>query len=199
MVSAPTFILAIFALPHLTTAAKTVKGNKTRPNILFISTDQQRTSTLGCYGSSFAHSPNLDKLANQGVRFTDAYTASPVCSPSRTSMLTGVHVPIHGILENDMVGTHRDGLTPYFDQLKKAGYHTALIGKTHFNPVPSSIDHLDAHTGNTDMRGSTISGEDFLETYLVNQTMLWIKKVSPGKGGRLDTGAPWFAYLSMVS
>jgi len=173
--------------------------SKTRPNILFISTDQQRTSTLGSYGSTFAHSPNLDQLAQDGVRFTEAYTASPVCSPSRTSMLLGVHVPIHGIVENDMTGTYREGPTPYFDQLKKAGYHTSLIGKTHFHPVPKSIDHLDVHTGNSDKRGANISEYDFLETYLVNQTMQWIEDVTPGGGGQHDTGAPWFAYLSMVS
>jgi hypothetical protein len=69
-------------------------------NILFIGTDQQRTSTLNCYGNSWAHSPNIDRLARDGVRFTDAYTVTPVCSPSRTSVLTGVHVPIHGVYEN---------------------------------------------------------------------------------------------------
>lgn len=114
-------------------------------------------------------------------------------------MLVGVHVPIHGIVENDMVGNMRDSLTPYFDQMKKAGYHTALIGKTHFKPVPKSIDHLDVHTGNADKRGATISSEDFLETYLVNQTMKWIKEVTPGGGGKGATGAPWFANIGMVS
>ena len=162
------------------------------PNILLISTDQQRTSTLRCYGNAFAYSPNLDRLAAQGVRFTDAHTASPVCSPSRTSVLTGVHVPVHGIYENDG-RDYRSGVTNYFDVLKAAGYRTAMIGKTHFSPVPSSIDHLDAHSGNTDMRGSDVSADNFLETYLVNQTMSWIDNQTR------QAGAPWLAYLSMVS
>lgn len=137
-------------------------------NILFIGTDQQRTSTLSCYGNSWAHSPNIDRLARDGVRFTDAYTVTPVCSPSRTSVLTGVHVPIHGVYENGIVQyDHRDSLTPYFDVLKRVGFDTALIGKTHFSPTPTTIDHLDAHTGNTDKRSETTAAEDFLETYLV--------------------------------
>ena len=165
-----------------------------QPNILLISTDQQRTSTLHCYGNAFAHSPNLDKLAAQGVRFTNAHTASPVCSPSRTSVLTGVHVPVHGIYENDGHG-YRDGTTTYFDVLKAAGYRTAMIGKTHFSPVPTaSIDHLDAHTGNDDMRGVDVSADDFLETYLVNQTMAWVDDHVANHSAK-----PWFAYLSMVS
>ena len=129
-------------------------GTSPRYNILFIGTDQQRTSTLRSYGNGFAVSPNIDKLAAEGVRFTDCYTVSPVCSPSRTSVLTGVHVPIHGVYENG-IGHYQNSqaLTPYFDQLKKVGFATALIGKTHFSPVPESIDHLDAHTGNSDKRG----------------------------------------------
>ena len=83
-----------------TTSSTTTTANKKKYNILFIGTDQQRTSTLNCYNDiadNFqAFSPNLDRLASEGVRFTDAYTVSPVCSPSRTATLLGVHVPIHG-------------------------------------------------------------------------------------------------------
>jgi arylsulfatase A-like enzyme len=147
-------------------------------NILYITSDQQRTSTLGCYGNDWAVSPNIDKLAAEGTRFTDAYTVSPVCSPSRTSVLLGAHVPVHGVIENG-VTKHRPYLRNYFDVLKEQGYHTALIGKTHFNPVPTeSIDHLDAHTGNSDKRGPDVSEYDFLETYLTNQTQEWITSVT---------------------
>jgi arylsulfatase A-like enzyme len=167
-------------------------------NVLFIGTDQQRTSTLSCYGNSWAHSPNIDRLAAGGVRFTDAVTVTPVCSPSRTSMLTGVHVPVHGVYENGIDAyDHADSLTPYFDVLKAQGYNTALIGKTHFNPTPATIDHLDAHTGNSDMRGPNVVAADFLETYLVNQTMQWISSLPAGTAGA--PAAPWFCYTSMVS
>jgi len=166
--------------------------------VLFIGTDQQRTSTLGCYGNAWAHSPNIDRLAAGGVRFTDAYTVSPVCSPSRTAVLLGVHVPIHGVYENGVAPhDHQASLTPYFDVLKAAGYATALIGKTHFSPVPASIDHLDAHTGNSDKRGPNVSAAEFLETYLVNQTMGWID--AHQRNSSAASPSRWFVYTSMVS
>ncbi|MDQ3701353.1 MAG: sulfatase-like hydrolase/transferase, partial [Chloroflexota bacterium] len=62
-----------------------------RPNILLITTDTSRTDTLGCYGSPYAVSPNLDRLAAEGVLFEQAHTPSPVCMPARCSLLTGVH------------------------------------------------------------------------------------------------------------
>lgn len=60
-----------------------------RPNILWICTDQQRKDTLGCYGNAMTHTPNLDRLAASGMKFTNAYAQSPVCMPSRASFLTG--------------------------------------------------------------------------------------------------------------
>lgn len=166
-----------------------------KTNILFIGTDQQRTSTISAYGNAFAYSPNIDRLASEGVLFTDAYTVSPVCSPSRTSVLTGVHIPVHGVYENGVTAFDNVAfMTPYFDVLKNASYATALIGKTHFSPIPASIDHLDVHTGNTDKRGPAIAAADFLETYLVNQTMEWIDNVTSS-----SPSPPWFVYCSMVS
>ena len=104
-------------------------------NILFIGTDQQRLSTLNCYGHDFAVSPNIDRLALEGVRFTDAYTASPVCSPSRTSTLLGVHVPIHGIYENGISPhDHIASLTSWFDVIKGQGY--SFQAPWHFKDQP---------------------------------------------------------------
>lgn len=71
-----------------------------KPNILWICTDQQRFDTLGCYGNSFVRTPNLDRLARQGVLFEQAYAQSPVCTPSRVSFMTGRYPRTTGILEN---------------------------------------------------------------------------------------------------
>ena len=60
-----------------------------RPNILWICTDQQRWDTLGCYGNSFVTTPNLDRLASNGLLFESAFSQSPICTPSRASFLTG--------------------------------------------------------------------------------------------------------------
>lgn len=98
-----------------------------RPNILLITTDQQRRDTLGCYGDDIGvnvplssrkfMSPNIDKLAKEGMRFTQAFSASPSCTPSRMSILLGVHVPIHTVLENGLNNYHQKFI-PFIDILK---------------------------------------------------------------------------------
>src|SRR5512143_25366 len=61
-----------------------------RPNIILIVADDQPRADLGCYGSTRVHTPGIDRLAQEGVRFTQAYTTAPICSPSRASILTGL-------------------------------------------------------------------------------------------------------------
>lgn len=107
-------------------------------NILLITTDTQRTDTLGCMGSSFAYSPNIDRLAKEGVLFEQAYTAAPACMPARCSILSGLHTPMHGCIENGVdCYTH---MPNFVDNLKELGYYTMMFGKTHFGPVPASFD-----------------------------------------------------------
>ncbi|MHC4117929.1 MAG: sulfatase-like hydrolase/transferase, partial [Planctomycetota bacterium] len=65
------------------------KAAKSKPNFLFILADDFGWSQLGCYGSDFYETPNIDRLAAEGMRFTDAYAACPVCSPTRASIMTG--------------------------------------------------------------------------------------------------------------
>ena len=65
------------------------KDTKVKPNFLFILADDMGWSQLGCYGSNYYETPNIDRLADQGMRFTDAYAACPVCSPTRASIMTG--------------------------------------------------------------------------------------------------------------
>ncbi len=69
------------------------------PNIVFVLADDLGWSELGCYGSSFNETPHLDRLAREGMRFTQAYAAAPVCSPYRASLLTGQYPARHGILD----------------------------------------------------------------------------------------------------
>ena len=74
----------------------------TRPNIVLFLTDQLRQDALGCYGNTVCETPNLDRLADAGAAFDFAYTTSPVCSPARASLLTGLYPHNHGV----MINTH---------------------------------------------------------------------------------------------
>ena len=74
--------------------------SRKRPNILFLCTDQQRGDSLNCSGATWAVTPNLDRLASEGVLFNNCYVQNPVCSPSRASLFTGKYVANHGLYAN---------------------------------------------------------------------------------------------------
>lgn len=100
-----------------------------RPNILLIMTDQQRFDSLGCYGASWVQTPNIDRLAEQGVVFENCYVNNTICTPSRASMLTGKHLPGHGVYQlHDILP---DDEILFTKHLQDAGYQTALFGKLH--------------------------------------------------------------------
>lgn len=122
-------------------------AQQSKPNIVFILTDDLGYSDLGAYGNPYNETPHLDSLASRGVRFLQAYSASPVCSPSRVAMLTGKH-PARVGLTNFLVGQRKDensnldppenwtkGLdTSEFtlaEYLKDKGYQTGFVGKWH--------------------------------------------------------------------
>lgn len=103
-----------------------------RPNIICIVTDQHRADHLGCYGNKQVKTPNVDRLAREGVTFTESYVCNPVCSPNRASMFTGTYPQRHGLTEN---GFTLDPCTKVLPQmLGEAGYHTACVGKLHLAP-----------------------------------------------------------------
>ena len=101
-----------------------------RPNILLISTDQQRFDAMGCYGNRHIDTPNLDRLAEQGVVFENCYVQNPVCAPSRASLMTGQYV-----LRARPVGERRRPAARQANSsprtLADAGYDCGLVGKFH--------------------------------------------------------------------
>ncbi|MCD9026184.1 sulfatase-like hydrolase/transferase [Cohnella silvisoli] len=106
-----------------------------RPNFIIIYCDDLGYGDLGCYGSDVIQTPHLDQLASEGVRFTDWYSNSPVCSPSRASLLTGKYPAKTGVCE--ILGGKRgtsglpDDQTTLAKALRSSGYRTALFGKWH--------------------------------------------------------------------
>ena len=100
-----------------------------RPNILLLCTDQQRFDALGAYGNPFIDTPHLDALATQGVLFENCYVQSPVCGPSRASLMTGRYMSSHGLYANgvDLPSQQR----VFTRDLADAGYDCGLVGKLH--------------------------------------------------------------------
>ena len=115
-------------------------NNASKPNIIYIYADDMGYAVPGCYGQQLIPTPNLDKLANDGMKFTQHYASAPVCSPSRTMLLTGVHAGHSYIRGNYELGGFADsleggqmplppGIATMPGMLRKAGYTTALCGK----------------------------------------------------------------------
>lgn len=134
-----------------------MKSTGSQPNFIFIMADDLGYADLGCYGGRAPVSPNLDRMAAEGVRFTDAYANSPVCSPTRFALMTGryqyrlrgaAEEPITGKLRgNAVVGLPKEHPT-LPSLLREAGYRTGLIGKwhlgfpPHFGPLESGYDNF---------------------------------------------------------
>jgi arylsulfatase A-like enzyme len=108
---------------------------QSRPNVIVIYTDDQGAIDLGSYGASDLYTPNLDKLAKEGTRFTQAYVAAPVCAPSRAALLTGNYPQSAGVKGNTSaaVGSHGMPSEQYTlaELFKDNGYNTGHIGKWH--------------------------------------------------------------------
>jgi arylsulfatase A-like enzyme len=114
-------------------AFRPVAGQRSRPNIVFVITDDQRADSLGITGHPVAKTPHIDSLAREGVIFRNFFTTTPLCSPSRASFLTGQHARRHKVVNNDRLGhdviSHT--LETFPRRLREAGYETAFIGKWH--------------------------------------------------------------------
>src|SRR5262249_10908586 len=131
-----------------------LRGAGAPPNIVFIMADDLGYADLSCYGRRDFTTPNIDQLAAAGLRFTQAYANSSVCSATRTALITGRYLyRIPGGLEEALTGPSRHvGLPTAHPSLpsllKKAGYSTVLVGKWHlgflpdFGPLKSGYDHF---------------------------------------------------------
>jgi len=115
-----------------------------QPNFLFILVDDMGWQDLSCYGNKVFETPNLDKLAEQGMRFTNAYAACPICGPSRAAIMTGRYPSTSGFVDN-FVSETKGGIlqrtevrshlelesVTLAESLKAGGYQTGFIGKWH--------------------------------------------------------------------
>ena len=104
-----------------------------RPNILFLMTDQQRGDCLGASGNRAIHTPNMDRIAQEGVRFSGAYSSTPTCTPARSALLTGLGPWHHGMLGYSNMAQRYPLEKP--QALRDAGYYTMAIGKNHYSPM----------------------------------------------------------------
>ena len=154
-----------------------------RPNILLLYTDQQRWDALGANGNAEIHTPNLDRLAADGVNCDHFYVQNPVCMPSRISMLSGLYPATLGIVRNGVPVPPQTVILPHL--LRNYGYHSANIGKLHFLPH-ANRDHRDPHPA---------YGFDHLEISdepgcYADAYRAWVERQAPQELDAISVGLP---------
>jgi arylsulfatase A len=162
------WFLATLLVAAAVLSARSAPAARQRPNIVFILADDLGWADLGCYGNRFNETPNIDRLAGQGVRFTQFYAAGPVCSPTRASIQSGqyqarfgltAHIPGHWrpferLAEPPPALSLPHGLVTLPERLREAGYRTAHFGKWHLGgrgsgPKDHGFDEAFEFTGHT--------------------------------------------------
>ena len=146
--------------PYLTGVAATTvvfsfssckKENKVPPryNIVYIMTDDHTGQMMSCYDTRYIETPNLDRIARDGVRFTNSFVANSLSGPSRACMLTGKHSHANGFTDNTTCVF--DGSQQTLPKLlQTAGYQTAIVGKWHLESMPTGFDYWEILPGQGD-------------------------------------------------
>lgn len=132
--------------PRKVTSAATKKRTG-KPNILWITGEGVPVSALSCYGSKLIETPNIDRIAKEGVRFRNAFTTNALCAPSRATLLTGTYSHINGTIANPGIQVISGEPAPTFDEsqvnvarlLKQNGYQTGIVGKWHLPANPGKV------------------------------------------------------------
>lgn len=137
-------VLAVGWTPQSAQAASAERP----PNLVFVIADDCTFRDLGCYGGQ-AHTPNIDKLASEGMRFTKCFQAAPMCSPTRHNIYTGLYPVRSGAYPNHTFAA--DGTKSIVQYLKPLGYRVALSGKTHIGPKTVFPFEYSAKKNNPDM------------------------------------------------
>lgn len=171
--------ILLFLMPHL---AKAQKEKQKRPNIIFIMSDDHAYQAISAYDNTLIETPNIDRLAKEGMLFTNASVTNSICAPSRATILTGKHTHINGKIDNYFPF---DTTQVTFPQIfKKNGYKTAMFGKLHFGNNPKGVDEFMILPGqgnyiNPDFivtNGDTIRKQGYVTDIITDVSLDWLKK-----------------------
>lgn len=159
------------------------KKEVTKPyNIVYIMTDDHTAQMMSCYDTRYIETPNLDRIANDGVRFTNSFVANSLSGPSRACMITGKHSHANGFTDNTTCVF--DGSQQTMPKLlQKAGYQTAIVGKWHLESLPTGFDYWEIVPGQGDyynpdfitMNNDTIQKQGYITNIVTDMGIDWME------------------------
>ena len=182
-------IVLVFIITLMMVSSCTLIGNKdtkVAPNIIFIMTDDHAYQALSCYNDALIETPNLDRISDEGVLFSQSFVTNSICSPSRAVLLTGKFSHENGQRNNGQIF---DGSQVTFPKLlQDAGYETAMIGKWHLGSDPSGFDYWDILPGQGDYynpdfnkMGETRRVEGYVTNLITDAALEWLENRNTDK------------------
>ena len=155
-------------------------ADDTRPNILFIMSDDHAYQALGCYGSKMNKTPNLDRIAKEGMRFDRCFVTNSICGPCRAVILTGKYSHLNGFTRNG--NTFNGGQQTVAKLLQKGGYQTAIVGKWHLGSTPTGFDYYHILQGQGPYYNPRMKTPDgivrhtgYTTDIITDETLKWLK------------------------
>ena len=159
-----------------------------RPNILFIMADDHASKAVSCYGAGINHTPNIDRLAAEGMKFNHCYVTNSICTPSRAAILTGTHNHVNQVYTLDSKLNNR--LPNVAKHLRSGGYQTAMIGKWHLGEgrahEPTGFDFWSVIPGQGAYydpefieMGEEIIEEGYATDIITDKSLAWMKARDP--------------------
>ncbi len=173
--------IALGSSALLASSAVSCSLKKKHPNILFIFTDDHAYQAISAYGSNRNKTPNIDRIAEQGVLFTNCCVTNSICAPSRAVIQTGKYSHLNGVMDNRQVFDTAQQTFPKI--LKSIGYETAMLGKWHLKAEPDYFDYWNVlpgqgHYYNPDFRtpNGMVREEGYVTEIVTDKALNWLKE-----------------------
>ena len=168
------------ALTSLSSCKANKEAETQKPmNIVYIMSDDHSYQTISAYDQRYIHTPNIDRLAHEGVRFTNSFVANSISGPSRACMLTGKHSHANGFIDNSTTFDSSQQTFPKI--LRENGYQTAMIGKWHLASEPTGFDHWEILVGQGEYynptfieNGNKLVREGYATNVITDRAINWI-------------------------
>ncbi len=153
-----------------------------RPNIIYIMSDDHDANAISAYNTTFINTPNIDRIAQEGILFNRSFVGNSICGPARATILTGLHSHKNGFIDNR---SRFDGAQTTMPKLlQQAGYQTAIIGKWHLQTYPTGFDYWKILPGQgvyyepriIDMKGDTATYHGYATDVITDEALQWLQQ-----------------------